>query len=47
MFKKFLVGGCVRDQLMGTVVQDHDYVVVGSTPEQMLDMGFDQVVLTY
>ena len=41
--KKFLVGGCVRDKLMGAVIQDHDYVVVGSTPEEMLEKGFEQV----
>lgn len=43
MFKKYLVGGCVRDRLMGNVIQDHDYVVVGCTPEAMLAQGFKQV----
>lgn len=36
----YLVGGAVRDQLLGLPVKDHDYVVVGATPEQMVDLGF-------
>lgn len=40
---KFLVGGAVRDLLMGLDPKDMDYVVVGSTPEEMLDAGFTQV----
>lgn len=39
----YLVGGCVRDELLGLAVQDKDYVVVGSTPEEMLIQGFIQV----
>ncbi|WP_448566778.1 multifunctional CCA addition/repair protein [Thalassotalea ganghwensis] len=39
----FLVGGAVRDQLLGRKVIEKDYVVVGATPEQMLAMGFSQV----
>lgn len=39
----FLVGGAVRDFLMGVPVHDSDYVVVGITPQQMIDAGFDQV----
>ena len=38
--KIYLVGGAVRDQLLGIEVKDHDWVVVGSTPEQMCDLGF-------
>lgn len=41
--KTFLVGGAVRDVLMGLEPKDRDYVVVGSTPEQMLADGFEQV----
>jgi tRNA nucleotidyltransferase (CCA-adding enzyme) len=41
--KKFLVGGAVRDMLMGVTPKDHDYVVVGSTVEEMLANGFTQV----
>jgi tRNA nucleotidyltransferase (CCA-adding enzyme) len=36
----YLVGGAVRDQLLGLPVKDKDYVVVGATPEQMLALGF-------
>jgi len=39
----YLVGGFVRDTLMGLYPNDHDYVVVGSTPEGMLSLGFKQV----
>lgn len=31
----YIVGGAVRDELLGLAVQDRDYVVVGSTPEAM------------
>jgi tRNA nucleotidyltransferase (CCA-adding enzyme) len=34
------VGGCVRDALLGRVAQDRDWVVVGATPQQMLEAGF-------
>lgn len=36
----FLVGGAVRDQLLGRTVTEHDYVVVGATPDQMLEQGY-------
>ena len=39
----YLVGGAVRDQLLGREVHDLDYVVVGSTIEQMLAAGYQQV----
>src|SRR5690554_521608 len=39
----YLVGGAVRDELLGLKVEDKDYVVVGATPQQMLDQGFTQV----
>ncbi|GGC06558.1 multifunctional CCA protein [Marinobacterium zhoushanense] len=39
----YLVGGAVRDRLLGLGVKDRDWVVVGATPEQMLDAGFKQV----
>jgi tRNA nucleotidyltransferase (CCA-adding enzyme) len=41
--QKFLVGGAVRDMLMGLEPKDRDYVVVGSSPEEMLAAGFSQV----
>ena len=39
----FLVGGAVRDKLLGRDVVDNDYVVVGATVEEMLQLGFAQV----
>ena len=36
----YLVGGAVRDALLGLPVQDRDWVVVGATPEQMVAQGF-------
>lgn len=41
--KIYLVGGCVRDQLLGLKTKDRDWVVVGSTPEEMLELGYRQV----
>ncbi|MHA7880067.1 MAG: multifunctional CCA addition/repair protein [Saccharospirillum sp.] len=39
----YLVGGAVRDDLLGLPVKDRDWVVVGATPEQMRDLGYAQV----
>ncbi|MFH4355178.1 MAG: multifunctional CCA tRNA nucleotidyl transferase/2'3'-cyclic phosphodiesterase/2'nucleotidase/phosphatase [Neisseriaceae bacterium] len=39
----YLVGGAVRDQLLGMPIQDQDWVVVGSTIEEMLEKGFKPV----
>ena len=36
----YMVGGAVRDRLLGLPVQDHDWVVVGATPEQMVAQGY-------
>ncbi|MDO8386407.1 MAG: multifunctional CCA addition/repair protein [Polaromonas sp.] len=36
----YMVGGAVRDALLGLPVQDHDWVVVGATPEAMVAQGF-------
>lgn len=41
--KTYLVGGAVRDMLMGLEPKDKDYVVVGSSPSDMLAAGFSQV----
>ncbi|MES3025059.1 MAG: multifunctional CCA addition/repair protein [Pseudomonadota bacterium] len=41
--KTYIVGGAVRDELLGLPVQDRDHVVVGATPEQMLALGFRPV----
>ncbi len=39
----YCVGGAVRDRLLGLPVQDHDWVVVGGTPEAMVAQGFQPV----
>jgi tRNA nucleotidyltransferase (CCA-adding enzyme) len=39
----YLVGGAVRDKLLGLPCGDRDYVVVGETPESMLAAGFQTV----
>ena len=41
--KIYCVGGAVRDGLLGLPVQDHDWVVVGATPEQMETLGYKPV----
>lgn len=39
----YLVGGAVRDSLLNLPVKDRDWLVVGSSPEQLLAEGFQQV----
>lgn len=39
----YLVGGAVRDQLLNIPVKDKDWVVVGSSPSEMLSQGYSQV----
>ncbi|MBI3230554.1 MAG: multifunctional CCA tRNA nucleotidyl transferase/2'3'-cyclic phosphodiesterase/2'nucleotidase/phosphatase, partial [Burkholderiales bacterium] len=39
----FMVGGAVRDSLLGLAISDRDFVVVGATPEHMLARGFRPV----
>lgn len=39
----FLVGGAVRDQLMGIPARDKDYVVIGSSREEMISLGYEPV----
>lgn len=41
--KTYLVGGAVRDQLLGLTAHEHDWVVVGITPKEMLALGYQQV----
>ena len=36
----YLVGGAVRDKLLGLPVEERDWLVVGATPQQMLDLGY-------
>ncbi len=39
----YLVGGAVRDQLLGLPIRERDWVVVGATPEKLLKQGFRSV----
>ena len=41
--KIYLVGGAIRDKLLGISVKEKDWVVVGSTPEEMHKKGYKQV----
>lgn len=41
--QRYLVGGAVRDSLLGYPFHERDWVVVGATPQQMLDLGYQQV----
>ena len=43
VMKIYLVGGAVRDEILGIPSNDKDYVVVGSSPEEMKSFGFEQV----
>jgi tRNA nucleotidyltransferase (CCA-adding enzyme) len=38
--KRYVVGGAVRDRLLGRPVSDRDWVVLGATPQAMLDAGY-------
>jgi tRNA nucleotidyltransferase (CCA-adding enzyme) len=39
----YLVGGAVRDELLGLPVRDRDWVVVGATPQEMAVLGYQPV----
>ena len=41
--KIYKVGGAVRDSLMGVKSSDKDWVVVGSSPEEMVSNGFKPI----
>ncbi len=41
--KAYLVGGAVRDQLLGYPVNERDWVVVGSTPADLIQLGYQKV----
>lgn len=45
--KIYLVGGAVRDIMMGREPKDHDYVVVGANHEWMISQGFRQIGLSF
>jgi tRNA nucleotidyltransferase (CCA-adding enzyme) len=39
----YLVGGAVRDKLMGLIIKDKDWVVVGANPNELIALGYCQV----
>src|SRR5512146_1330520 len=41
--QRYVVGGAVRDALLGRAVSDRDWVVVGATPDQMVAAGYRPV----
>ena len=41
--KIYLVGGAVRDKLLGREIKERDYVVVGATPKEMESLGYKAV----
>lgn len=41
--KIYLVGGAIRDALLGLEVKDRDWVVVGASPQAMLDKGYQPI----
>ena len=41
--KVYLVGGAVRDALLGLSGSDRDWLVIGSTPEEMVSFGYQPV----
>ncbi|WP_296750395.1 multifunctional CCA addition/repair protein [Thiobacillus sp.] len=41
--KTYIVGGAVRDRLLGLPLADRDYVVVGATPDDMIALGYQPV----
>lgn len=43
LMKVYLVGGAVRDELLGLPIIERDWVVVGSTPEKMQAQGYKKV----
>ena len=38
--RTYLVGGAVRDKLLGKEPKERDWVVVGSSPDEMISKGF-------
>jgi tRNA nucleotidyltransferase (CCA-adding enzyme) len=43
VWKSYIVGGAVRDRLLGLTIQDRDWVVVGASPDDLLADGFTPV----
>ena len=42
-YRIYLVGGAIRDRALGLKVKDRDWVVVGASPQDMLDLGYEPV----
>ena len=45
--KIYKVGGAVRDSIMGVQFSDNDWVVVGSSPEEMISKGYKPIRKDY
>jgi tRNA nucleotidyltransferase (CCA-adding enzyme) len=43
IMRVYLVGGAVRDRLLGRPVHERDWVVVGATPEELMALGYEPV----
>jgi tRNA nucleotidyltransferase (CCA-adding enzyme) len=43
MMRVYLVGGAVRDRLLGLAIRERDWVVVGATPEELVRLGYEPV----
>ena len=43
----YLVGGAVRDELLQIPVREKDWVVIGSSPEEMIEKGYQPVVQSW
>jgi tRNA nucleotidyltransferase (CCA-adding enzyme) len=43
----YLVGGAIRDELLGRDVEDRDWVVIGATPEDLISQGYVQIGNTF
>jgi tRNA nucleotidyltransferase (CCA-adding enzyme) len=41
--KIYLVGGAIRDKILGIPINDKDYLVVGSTPDEMVKLGYKPI----
>jgi len=45
--KTYLVGGAVRDKLLGLDAKDNDWVIVGATPVELQKLGFTQILASF
>ena len=42
-FERYIVGGAVRDKLLGKAATDHDWVIVGGSPEKLQQFGYQAI----